>query len=322
MRMRQLGLGGPEVSAVALGLMGYGTYDEEESIRTIRRALDLGVTFLDTADIYGQGASEELLGRALRGRRQEAFVATKFGNVLGAPPQTVDGRPEYVAAACDASLARLGMDHVDLYYLHRVDPRTPIEETVGAMAELVRAGKVRYLGLSEAAPETLRRAKAVHPVVALQTEYSLWTRDPERDALPACRDLGVGFVAYSPLGRGFLTGRFARADDLPEGDPRRRHPRFQAGNIERNRDGFERLASLARQAGLTPAQLALGWVLSRGDDVVALFGTRRVAYLEENLAALEAPLSPELLAAVEEAAPAGWAAGERYPEAAMRLLDG
>jgi aryl-alcohol dehydrogenase-like predicted oxidoreductase len=302
--------------------MGYGRYDEAESIRTIRHALDRGVTFIDTADIYGQGENEAMVGQAISGRRHEVFLATKFGNVLGATPPRVSGRPEYVRQACDASLRRLGVDHIDLYYQHRVDPETPIEETVGAMADLVAAGKVRYLGMSEASAPTIRRANAVHPILALQTEYSLWTRDAEAEVLPAVRALGIGFVAYSPLGRGFLTGAIVRAEDLPEGDPRRRHPRFQPENIERNRVLAERIQTLAAARGLTAAQLALAWVLARGEDIVPIPGTRRVSYLEENIAAADIRLSAADLAALDDAAPPGAAVGERYPEAGMRLLNG
>ena len=322
MQTRKLGSTGPEVSALGLGCMGYGDYDEAESIATIRLALERGVTFFDTADIYSQGANEELVRKALGDHRREVVLATKFGNVLGVTPQRIDGRPEYVRAACEASLRRLGVDSIDLYYQHRVDPNTPIEETVGAMADLVRQGKVRYLGLSEAGPETIRRAHQVHPITALQTEYSLWTRDPEGGVLDAARALGIAFVAYSPLGRGFLAGRFEAPDDVPEGDARRRHPRFQPGNIERNRRLLADIQDLARARGLTPAQLALAWVLSRGEDVVPIPGTRRRAYLEENLAALDVALEPDDIRRLDAMFAPGAAAGERYPEAAMRLLNG
>ena len=321
MRVRRLGREGPMVSALGLGCMGYGQYDEAESMATIRLALERGVTFFDTADIYGQGENELLVGKALGSRRSDVVLATKFGNVLGAGG-AIDGSAAYVRRACDDSLRRLGVDHIDLYYQHRVDPATPIEETVGAMADLVRAGKVRYLGLSEASAETIRRAHRVHPITALQTEYSLWTRDAEDSALAVTRELGIAFVAYSPLGRGFLTGRFAAAADVPEGDARRRHPRFQSGNIESNRALVRALEELARARGITPAQLALAWVLSRGDDIVPIPGTRRRAYLEENLGALDVTLDAPALARLDELFPPGAAAGERYPEASMRLLNG
>ena len=301
--------------------MGYGAYDEAESIATIRLALERGVTFFDTADIYGQGENERLVHKALGEHRNEIVLATKFGNVLNAPGQ-VNGRPEYVRKACDESLGRLGVDHIDLYYQHRVDPATPIEETVGAMADLVQAGKVRYLGLSEAAPETIRRAHRVHPITALQTEYSLWSRDAEGEILPTVRDLGIAFVAYSPLGRGFLAGRFEAAEDVPEGDARRRHPRFQAGNIERNRALLAALEAMARAHSITPAQLAIAWVLGRGEDIVPIPGTRRRAYLEENLGATAIELTEREIARLDELFPFGAAAGDRYPEASMKLLNG
>ncbi len=321
MRMRRLGSGGPEVSAVGLGLMGYGAYDEAESVATIRMALDRGVNFLDTADIYGEGENEALVRRALGDRRREVVLATKFGNVLGSPGE-IDSSPAYVRRACDESLRRLGTDHIDVYYQHRVDPRTPIEETVGAMADLVRAGKVRYLGLSEAAAETVRRAHRVHPIAALQTEYSLWTRDAEAEVLPTVRELGIAFVAYSPLGRGFLAGRFGSAGDVPEGDGRRRHPRFQTGNVEQNRRLVVALQEIARPRGLTAAQVALAWVLARGDDIIPIPGTRRRPYLEENLAAADVALDKAELARLDALFPVGAAAGERYPEAGMRRLNG
>lgn len=320
-------LGPLTVSAVGLGCMGmsefYGPTDEAESIATIHAALDAGVTFLDTSDAYGPFTNEELVGRAVRGRRDGVVVATKFGIVRAPDPnvRSISGRPDYVRSACEASLKRLGLDTIDLYYQHRVDPNTPIEDTVGAMAELVKAGKVRHLGLSEAAPETLRRASAVHPIAALQTEYSLWTRDPEDDGvLAACRELGIGFVAYSPLGRGFLTGRFKRYEDLPADDWRRNSPRFQGENFQKNLDLLPRLDAIAQEKGCTTTQLALAWVLSRGRDVVPLFGTKRRAYLEENLGALRVTLTPEDLRRLDAVAPVGVAAGDRYPTAMMGYI--
>jgi aryl-alcohol dehydrogenase-like predicted oxidoreductase len=318
MRTRVLGRG-LEVSEQGLGCMGmsafYGATDEEESIATIRRALELGIFFLDTADIYGLGRNEELVGRAIAGRRDDVVLATKFGNVVDEDgSRRIDGRPEYVREAIDRSLARLGVEHVDLYYQHRVDADTPIEETVGAMAELVAAGKVRHLGLSEASPETIRRAHAVHPITALQSEYSLWTRDPEDGALATCRELGIGFVAYSPLGRGFLAGRFASPDELDEDDFRKRHPRFSGDNLEPNRRLAERVRELAAEKGIGPAQLALAWVLTRGDDIVPIPGTKRRSYLEQNAAASDLTLTEEELARLDEAFPPGAAAGARYAD--------
>ena len=326
METRKLGRQGLAVSALGLGCMGmsdfYGPTDDEESVATIHRAIDLGVTFLDTADMYGPFKNEELLGRALRGRREKVVIATKFGNrrspdgaFLG-----VCGRPDYVREACEASLRRLGVDHVDLYYQHRVDPIVPIEETVGAMAGLVKEGKVRYLGLSEAGPATIRRAHAIHPVSALQTEYSLWTRDPEDEVLPTIRELGIGFVPYSPLGRGFLTGRFRSPADIPEGDWRRMNPRFQGENFRKNLELVERVTGIARSRGITAAQLALAWVLGQGKDVVPIPGTRRRASLEDNVAAASVVLSPRELALLDAAAPKGAAAGTRYPEAGMKAV--
>jgi aryl-alcohol dehydrogenase-like predicted oxidoreductase len=315
------------VSALGLGCMGmsefYGPGDEAESVATIHRALDLGVNLLDTADIYGIGRNEELVGRALRGRREGVVLATKFGNVRGANGEFlgVNGKPEYIRTACDASLKRLGVEVIDLYYQHRVDSGTPIEDTVAAMAELVQAGKVRYLGLSEAAPATLRRACAVHPIAALQTEYSLWSRDPEGEILATCRELNVGFVAYSPLGRGFLTGRFKNTEDLSEDDFRRRHPRFQGENFQRNQRLADAIEQMAREKGCTPAQLALAWVLAQGQDIVPIPGTKRVRYLEENLGALEVRLGDEELRRLEAAFPLGAAAGERYSTQAMRVVN-
>ncbi len=320
MDQRRLGSEGLVVSEIGLGCMGmsefYGTGEEDESIATIRRAIDLGVTLLDTADMYGPFTNERLVSKAIEGRRDEVNVATKFGiqreedgTMVG-----INGRPEYVRLACDASLQRLGTDYIDLYYQHRVDPETPIEETVGAMAELVEAGKVRYLGLSEAAPETIRRAHEVHPISALQTEYSLWSRDVEDEILPTLRELGIGFVAYSPLGRGFLTGQIRRFEDLPEGDYRRQSPRFQGENFDRNLELVERVNEIAAEKGVTPGQLALAWLLHRGDDIVPIPGTKRREYLEENVAATNIELTEEDLRRIEEVAPKDVAAGERYAD--------
>jgi aryl-alcohol dehydrogenase-like predicted oxidoreductase len=294
----------------------YGRADEGEAIRTIHRALELGLDFLDTADAYGPSTNEKLVGRAIQGRRDEVVIATKFGNVRSADGERLGIRGDrlYVLAACDASLQRLGTDHIDLYYQHRVDPQVPIEETVGAMAELVQAGKVRYLGLSEAAPETIRRAHAVHPITALQSEYSLWTRDPEAEVLPTVRELGIGFVAYSPLGRGFLSGRFRSPDDLPEDDFRRENPRFQGENFNRNLELVERVEELAAEKDVTPGQLALAWALAQGDDIVPIPGTTRVAHLEENVAALEIELTDNDLRELESVFPMGAAAGDRYAD--------
>ncbi|MEU2560644.1 aldo/keto reductase [Streptomyces longispororuber] len=320
-------LGALTVSAQGLGCMGmshaYGSSDDAQSIATIHRALDLGVTLFDTADFYGGGHNEELLGRALSGaRRARAVIATKFGfaNRLGEPP-LIRGDAAYVRQACDASLRRLGVDHIDLYYQHRVDPDVPIEETVGAMAELVAAGKVRHLGLSEASPRTIRRAHAVHPIAALQSEWSLWTRDLEAETAPVCRELGIGIVPFSPLGRGFLTGRLTSVDALEENDMRRTQPRFADGNLERNLALVEAVKSLAAAKGVTAGQLALAWVQHRGDDVVPIPGTRREAYLVENLAAVEVELSAEDLAAIDAAAPADGFAGPRYDDTSMSVVD-
>ena len=316
----KLGSEGLEVSRQGLGCMGmsefYGASDEGEAIATIHRALDLGVTFLDTADMYGVGANERLVGKAIADRRDRAVLATKFGNVRGPDGAWLgrNGKPEYVHSACDASLQRLGLDTIDLYYQHRVDPDTPIEETVGAMKELVEAGKVRYLGLSEAAPATIRRAHAVHPITALQTEYSLWTRDPEEEILPTVRELGIGFVAYSPLGRGFLSGRFRSRDDLPEDDFRRNNPRFQPGNFEQNLALVERVKKIAVEKGVTPSQVALAWVHAQGDDVVPIPGTKRRSYLEENVAAASIQLTGKELARLDEVFGPGVTAGDRYPD--------
>ncbi len=320
MDTRRLGSQGLAVSVQGLGCMGmsefYGAGDDGESIATIHRALELGVTLLDTADMYGPFTNERLVGRAIADRRDSVVVATKFGNVRGENGERlgIRGDAEYVHQACDASLKRLGVDHIDLYYQHRVDRQVPIEETVGAMAELVAAGKVRYLGLSEASPETLRRAHAVHPISALQTEYSLWTRDVDEQILTSTRELGVGFVAYSPLGRGFLSGRFSSPDDIPEGDFRASNPRFQGDNFRRNLAIVDRVRELADEKGVTAAQLALAWVQSRGDDVVPIPGTKRVNYLEENVAATEIELTDSDLERLEEVAPHGQTAGDRYPD--------
>jgi aryl-alcohol dehydrogenase-like predicted oxidoreductase len=327
MRYRTLGSHRLAVSAIGLGCMGmsefYGPSNEQESIATIHRALDIGITMLDTADMYGIGENEKLVGRAIARRRKEVVLATKFGNVRDpADPAkfSLSGRPEYVRAACDASLQRLGVDHIDLYYQHRVDPETPIEETVGAMARLVEAGKVRYLGLSEARPETIRRAHAVHPITALQGEYSLWTREIETSGLDTCRELGIGFVAYSPLGRGLLTGKISNPDALAENDSRRRHPRFQDANLEKNLELVSRVSSLATQKGVTPAQLALAWLLHRGDDIVPIPGTTRITRLEENAAAAAIELSDADMAHLDEAAPVGAGAGARYAESGMKTV--
>ena len=327
MQQRRLGRQGLMVSALGLGCMGmsefYGPADEGESIATIHRALDLGINFLDTADVYGPHTNERLVGQAIAGRRDRVVLATKFGIVRGSDPQArgVNGRPEYVRASCEGSLKRLGVDHIDLYYQHRVDPTVPIEDTVGALAELVSQGKLRYIGLSEAAPATLRRAQAVHPITALQTEYSLWSRDPEDDVLPTCRALGIGFVAYSPLGRGFLTGRFKKFDDLPAGDFRRGSPRFQEANFQKNLDLVRKVEEIAREKRSTPAQLALAWLLARGEDIVPIPGTKQRARLEENAQAVGIALSNSDLARIDAVAPKGVAAGARYAETGMQLLD-
>ena len=320
MKTRTLGGQGLEVSELGLGCMGmsefYGAADEDESIATIHRALDLGVNFLDTADMYGPFTNEQLVGRAIAGRRDEVVLATKFGNARGPNGEWlgIRGDAGYVRQACDASLDRLGVDYIDLYYQHRVDRTTPIEETVGAMAELVEAGKVRYVGLSEASPDTIRRAHATHPISALQSEYSLWSRDPEEDALPTVRELGIGFVAYSPLGRGFLSGAIRSLEDLAEDDYRRRNPRFQGANFQRNLDLADAVRALADEKGVMPSQLALAWVLSRGDDVVPIPGTKRRQYLEENAGAADVQLTSEELQRIESAFPKGATAGDRYPD--------
>jgi aryl-alcohol dehydrogenase-like predicted oxidoreductase len=320
MQKRKLGVQGLEVSELGLGCMGmsefYGSADEGEALATIHRALELGVDFLDTADMYGPFTNERLVGRAIADRRDQVVLATKFGNERREDGSRVgvNGRPEYVHSACEASLQRLGVDVIDLYYQHRVDTSVPIEDTVGAMAELVQQGKVRYLGLSEAAPATIRRAHAVHPISALQTEYSLWSRDPEAEILPTLRELQIGYVAYSPLGRGFLSGRFRSIDDLEENDFRRYSPRLQGENFQRNLELVDRVQEIAREKGVTPGQLALAWVLHQGQDIVPIPGTKRRSYLEENVAAADVQLSEDDLARIDDAAPVGAAAGDRYPD--------
>lgn len=323
MKKRRLGNGGLEVSELGLGCMGmsefYGVADEQQAIATIHRALAVGIDFLDTADMYGPFTNERLVGRAVRDRRRDVVLATKFGNMRGEDGAFlgINGRPDYVMRACDASLKRLGVSEIDLYYQHRVDNNVPIEETVGAMAELVRAGKVRFLGLSEASPATIRRAQSVHPISALQTEYSLWSREPEDELLPLVRELGIGFVAYSPLGRGFLTGAFKSIDDLARDDYRRRSPRFQGENFNRNLRLVKRIEGMAREKSCTAAQLALAWVLQRGDDIVPIPGTKRAARIDENAGALRVRLTPEELQQIDEIAPRGVAAGDRYPDMSL-----
>jgi aryl-alcohol dehydrogenase-like predicted oxidoreductase len=327
MKTRTLGNNGPKVSAIGLGCMGmsefYGTTDEAEAIATIRRALDLEVNFLDTADVYGCGRNETLVASAIKGRRSEVFLATKFGNVRDAEAKWVgiNGHPKYVKTACDASLQRLGVHVIDLYYQHRVDPEVPIEDTVGAMSELVSQGKVRWLGMSEAGPATIRRAHKVHPITALQTEYSLWTRDVEKEILPLCRELGIGFVPYSPLGRGFLTGRFRKPDDIEQGDRRLQMPRFQGENLRRNLAIVSHVTAIADRKKCTAAQVALAWVLAQGDDVVPIPGTKRRLYLEENIQAVPVDLTDEDLAEIDEKLPVGIAAGDRYPAEAMKAVN-
>jgi aryl-alcohol dehydrogenase-like predicted oxidoreductase len=328
MQRRKLGRNGLDVPAMGLGCMGmsefYGPRDDDESIATIHRAIEIGVNFLDTADMYGPFTNEELVGRAIRGRRDEVVLATKCGIVRDAENRTlrgINGRPEYIREACDASLRRLGVDHVDLYQLHRVDPSTPIEESVGALAELVKAGKTRFIGLSEAGSATLRRAQAVHPIASVQSEYSLWTRDPEDDVLATCRELGIGFIAYSPLGRGFLTGQIRRFEDLAPDDYRRFSPRFQGDNFQKNLDLVARVEEMAREKGCSASQLALAWVLARGNEIVPIPGTKRRKYLEENAAAASVKLSASDLATIDDIAPPGAAAGTRYPEAMMAAVN-
>jgi aryl-alcohol dehydrogenase-like predicted oxidoreductase len=329
MQFRELGTSGLKVSALGLGCMGmsefYGPGDDDESIATIHRALELGINLLDTADVYGPYKNEELVGRAIKGKRDQIVLATKFGIVrdpTNPSVRGVNGSPDYIRRSCEGSLKRLGVETIDLYYQHRVDPATPIEETVGAMAQLVQVGKIRHIGLSEASPQTLRRAAKIHPITALQTEYSLWSREPEEELLATCRELGVGFVAYSPLGRGFLTGQFTRFEDFPEDDYRRFSPRFQGENFQKNLDLVRRVEEIAKEKGCKPSQLALAWVLAQDRNIVPIPGTKRRKYLEENVSAIDVKLSPEDLRSIDEIFPTGAAAGDRYPEHMMRIVNG